>query len=59
MILLVLIRVTLSLPCIISENVTNKFAMKKLIGALPLGFLFALEFCPISAALFVKLILLL
>lgn len=51
MVLLDLIRMTLSLPSV-SANVTNKFMEKGLIGALPLGILFALAFCPISAALF-------
>lgn len=51
MVLLDLIRMTLSLPSV-SENVTNKFMEKGLIGALPLGILFALAFCPVSAALF-------
>lgn len=51
MILLDLIRMTLSLPST-SENVINKFTGKGLIGALPLGILFALAFCPVSAALF-------
>jgi len=51
MILLDLIRMTLSLPSA-SENVINKFTGKGLIGALPLGILFALAFCPVSAALF-------
>lgn len=51
MILLDLIRMTLSLPSV-SENVTNKITQKGLIGALPLGVLFALAFCPVSAALF-------
>jgi cytochrome c-type biogenesis protein len=51
MILLDLIRMTLSLP-FASENVINKFTGKGLIGALPLGILFALAFCPVSAALF-------
>lgn len=51
MILLDLIRMTLSLPSA-SESVINKFTGKGLIGALPLGILFALAFCPVSAALF-------
>ncbi len=51
MVLLDLIRMTLSLPSV-SANVTNKFMEKGLIGALPLGILFALAFCPVSAALF-------
>lgn len=51
MVLLDLIRMTLSLPSV-SENFTNKFMEKGLIGALPLGILFALAFCPVSAALF-------
>ena len=51
MVLLDLLRVPLSLPSI-SEDVTKKLIDKGAIGSLPLGILFALAFCPVSAALF-------
>jgi len=51
MVLLDLLRVPLSLPSV-SEDVTKKLIDKGAIGALPLGILFALAFCPVSAALF-------
>jgi len=51
MILLDLLRVPLSLPSV-SEDVTKKLIDKGAIGSLPLGILFALAFCPVSAALF-------
>ncbi len=51
MVLLDLLRVPLSLPSV-SENVVKKLAEKGTFGSLPLGVLFALAFCPVSAALF-------
>ncbi|MDQ7788188.1 MAG: aromatic aminobenezylarsenical efflux permease ArsG family transporter [Thermodesulfovibrionales bacterium] len=51
MILLDLVRVPLSLPSV-SEDVTKKLMDKGAIGSFPLGILFALAFCPVSAALF-------
>jgi cytochrome c biogenesis protein CcdA len=51
MVLLDLVRIHLPLPPI-SENVTKKLAEKGTFGSLPLGILFALAFCPVSAALF-------
>jgi cytochrome c-type biogenesis protein len=51
MVLLELFRIPLSLPSI-SENVARKLVDKGAIGSISLGVLFALAFCPISAALF-------
>ena len=51
MILLDLLRIPLSLPSV-SENIAKKLADKGALGSLPLGILFALAFCPVSAALF-------
>ena len=51
MVLLDLLRVPLSLPSV-SENVAKKLVDKGAIGSLSLGILFALAFCPVSAALF-------
>ncbi len=51
MVLLDLLRVPLSLPSI-SENAAKKLIEKGTCGSLLLGILFALAFCPISAALF-------
>jgi cytochrome c biogenesis protein CcdA len=51
MVLLDLLRVPLSLPSV-SEDVTKKLVEKGILGSLFLGVLFALAFCPISAALF-------
>ena len=51
MVLLDLLRVPLSLPSV-SENVTKKLVEKGIFGSLLLGVLFALAFCPVSAALF-------
>jgi len=51
MVLLDLLRVPLLLPSV-SEKVTKKLAEKGTFGSLPLGILFALAFCPVSAALF-------
>jgi cytochrome c-type biogenesis protein len=51
MVLLDLLRIPLSLPSV-SENVAKKLVDKGAIGSLPLGILFALAFCPVSAALF-------
>jgi cytochrome c-type biogenesis protein len=51
MVLLDLLRIPLSLPSV-SENTAKKLADKGAIGSLPLGILFALAFCPVSAALF-------
>ena len=36
----------------VSENVAKKLVEKGTFGSLPLGILFALAFCPVSAALF-------
>ena len=41
----------MSIPSV-SENVAKKLAEKGTFGSLPLGILFALAFCPVSAALF-------
>jgi cytochrome c biogenesis protein CcdA len=51
MVLLDLLRIPLSLPSV-SENTAKKLTDKGAIGSLPLGILFALAFCPVSAALF-------
>jgi cytochrome c biogenesis protein CcdA len=51
MILLDLLRISLPIPSV-SENVAKKLAEKGPFGSLPLGILFALAFCPVSAALF-------
>ena len=51
MILLDLLRISLPIPSV-SENVAKKLAEKGTYGSLPLGILFALAFCPVSAALF-------
>ncbi len=51
MVLLDLLRIPLTLPSV-SENVAKKLAEKGTVGSLPLGILFALAFCPVSAALF-------
>ena len=51
MVLLDLLRIPLSIPSV-SENLVKKLADKGAIGSLPLGILFALAFCPVSAALF-------
>ncbi|MEW6584718.1 MAG: aromatic aminobenezylarsenical efflux permease ArsG family transporter [Nitrospirota bacterium] len=51
MVLLDLLRVPLSLPSI-SEDAAKKLIDKGALGSLPLGILFALAFCPVSAALF-------
>jgi cytochrome c-type biogenesis protein len=51
MVLLDLLRLPISIPSV-SENVAKKLAEKGTFGALPLGVLFALAFCPVSAALF-------
>jgi len=51
MILLDLLRIPLSIPSV-SENFAKKLAEKGTFGSLPLGILFALAFCPVSAALF-------
>ena len=51
MILLDLLRIPLSLPSV-SENIAKKLVDKGALGSLPLGILFALAFCPVSAALF-------
>ena len=51
MVLLDLIRIPLNLPSV-SENFAKKLADKGTLGSLPLGILFALAFCPVSAALF-------
>jgi cytochrome c-type biogenesis protein len=51
MVLLDLLRVPLSLPSV-SENVAKKLIEKGAFGSLLLGILFALAFCPVSAALF-------
>ncbi|MBE0425965.1 MAG: sulfite exporter TauE/SafE family protein [Nitrospirae bacterium] len=51
MILLDLLRVSLPIPSV-SENVTKKMVGKGIFGSLLLGVLFALAFCPVSAALF-------
>jgi cytochrome c-type biogenesis protein len=51
MILLDLLRIPVSLPSA-SEDVTRTLVDKGAIGSFPLGILFALAFCPVSAALF-------
>jgi len=51
MILLDLLRIPLSIPSV-SENIAKNLAEKGTFGSLPLGILFALAFCPVSAALF-------
>lgn len=51
MVLLDLVRIPLSLPSV-SENIAKKLIDKGALGSLPLGILFALAFCPVSAALF-------
>lgn len=51
MILLDLLRIPLPIPSV-SESVAKKLAEKGTLGSLPLGILFALAFCPVSAALF-------
>jgi cytochrome c-type biogenesis protein len=51
MVLLDLLRVPLSFPSV-SENVAKKLVAKGTLGSLLLGVVFALAFCPVSAALF-------
>jgi len=51
MVLLDLLRIPLPIPSV-SENVAKKLVEKGAIGSFPLGILFALAFCPVSAALF-------
>lgn len=51
MVLLDLLRIPLSLPSV-SENIAERLVDKGTLGSLPLGILFALAFCPVSAALF-------
>jgi cytochrome c biogenesis protein CcdA len=51
MVLLNLLRIPISLPSV-SENISEKLVDKGALGSLPLGILFALAFCPVSAALF-------
>lgn len=51
MILLDLLRIPLPIPSV-SENVAKKLIGKGPLGSLLLGILFALAFCPVSAALF-------
>jgi cytochrome c-type biogenesis protein len=51
MVLLDLLRIPFSLPSV-SENVAKKLIEKGAFGSLFLGILFALAFCPVSAALF-------
>jgi len=51
MVLLDLLRIPLSIPSV-SENIAKKLVEKGAIGSFPLGILFALAFCPVSAALF-------
>jgi len=51
MVLLDLMRIPLPMPSV-SENIAKKLAEKGTFGSLPLGILFALAFCPVSAALF-------
>jgi cytochrome c-type biogenesis protein len=51
MVLLDLLRIPLTIPSV-SDNVAKKLAEKGTFGSLPLGILFALAFCPVSAALF-------
>jgi cytochrome c-type biogenesis protein len=51
MVLLDLLRIPLNMPSV-SENFVKKLADRGILGSLPLGILFALAFCPVSAALF-------
>jgi len=51
MVLLDLLRIPLSLPSV-SERIAERLVDKGALGSLPLGILFALAFCPVSAALF-------
>jgi cytochrome c-type biogenesis protein len=51
MVLLDLLRIPMPIPSV-SENVAKKLAEKGTFGSLLLGILFALAFCPVSAALF-------
>jgi cytochrome c-type biogenesis protein len=51
MVLLDLLRIPLPIPSV-SDNVAKKLVQKGTFGSLPLGILFALAFCPVSAALF-------
>ena len=51
MILLDLMRIPLPIPSV-SENVAKKLVEKGTLGSLLLGVVFALAFCPVSAALF-------
>jgi len=51
MVLLDLLRIPLPIPSV-SEDVAKKLIEKGAIGSFPLGILFALAFCPVSAALF-------
>lgn len=51
MVLLDLLQIPLSLPSV-SENVAKKLIERGAFGSLLLGILFALAFCPVSAALF-------
>jgi cytochrome c-type biogenesis protein len=51
MVLLDLLRIPLSLPSL-SENTAKKIIERGAFGSLLLGILFALAFCPVSAALF-------
>jgi cytochrome c-type biogenesis protein len=51
MVLLDLMRIPLSPPSV-SENFAKKLIDKGAIGSFPLGILFALAFCPVSAAIF-------
>jgi cytochrome c-type biogenesis protein len=51
MVLLDLIHIPLNMPSV-SENFARKLAEKGTLGSLPLGIIFALAFCPVSAALF-------
>ena len=51
MVLLDMLRIPLPLPSV-TENFARRLAEKGTFGSLPLGILFALAFCPVSAALF-------
>jgi cytochrome c-type biogenesis protein len=51
MVLLDLLRLPLNIPSV-SEDFAKKLVDKGTFGSLPLGILFALAFCPVSAALF-------
>jgi len=51
MVLLDLLRIPLPIPSV-PESIAKKLAEKGTLGSLPLGILFALAFCPVSAALF-------